>query len=72
MFINLKREFTRTSVKKLKKRNLKKKFLKHINTNFFKFRLFNYFLVKNKILMNHKVIGKLLLEEKGSSFGLKT
>lgn len=70
MFTKLKKELVRSNNRKLKKQNSRKFFIKQINLKEFKFSFFVYFLQKQKIFINRKILKNVLITENGSFFSL--
>lgn len=65
-------EYLRTKSRKLKKRILRKNFIKQINfNNYFKYNLLTYFIRKEDFFINKKILSYLLFTEKGISFSIK-
>ena len=71
MFLKFKKEFVKSKYRKIKKRNSRKIFIKQINSKFIIVNFLKYFLKKNKIFINYKILKELLIFEKGSYFSLQ-
>ena len=68
MFLEFKKELIRT---KTKRRNLKKTGIKQLNINKVSFKFFIYFLHKQKLLFNQKMLRELFISEKRSFLSLQ-
>lgn len=68
----IKKEFFRTKSRKLKKRTTKQKFITQINLmNKFKYNFFIYFITKNRLLLNRKILIQLLIEEQYINYSFR-
>ncbi len=68
----IKKEFFKTKSRKLKKRTTKQKFITQINLmNKFKYNFFIYFITKNRLLLNRKILIQLLIEEQYINYSFK-
>ena len=71
MFLKLKKELISSKNKKLKKRNLRKISIKQSNMSYLKFGVLNYFLKKQNIFINNKMLRNILITENGTISSLK-
>lgn len=68
----MQKEIFQTKSRKIKKRNKKKTYIQQFSFfNYFYYHLYMYFLKKNKILLNRKILSYFFVKEIGSIISLQ-